>query len=181
MAHIILIGLRASGKTTIARQLAEQLDRPCVDLDDRVRDALGTPTIQHAWESVGEPGFRDAEAAALTQALAESPSILALGGGTPSAPGASDALRLAQQQGNAIVFYLCAPPDVLRQRLNTSVGSSDPQRPSLTGKGLLEELDDVFDQRDPLYRALADCVLDATQPTHSITQQILDQLPDSVV
>ncbi|MFG0256611.1 MAG: shikimate kinase [Phycisphaerales bacterium JB043] len=174
MPHLVLIGLRASGKTTLARALGDTLCLPHIDLDDRVRDALGAPSIQHAWNTLGEPAFRNEETTQLGRALAEPESIIALGGGTPTAPNALDTLRHAQDEGLIEICYLHAPPGILRQRLRDSVGSSDIERPSLTAKGLLEEIDDIYEQRDPIYRRLADHTIDATLPTEAVVQAILN-------
>ena len=78
-----------------------------------------------------------------------------------------------------MIYYLSAPSDVLRKRLSDAVGQTDIQRPSLTGKGMLEEVDDVYNQRDPLYRDLATVVLDASQSIRTTTQSILNHLNES--
>lgn len=155
------MGLRAAGKSTVGRALAERTGVPVVDLDDRTLRALGFPTIADAWRSAGEPAFRAAESAALAIVLAEPPCVVSLGGGTPMAPGADALLRDAVNAGRAVVVYLHAPPAVLRARLR----EGDPARPSLTGTGMLDEIDAVYAQRDPIYRALAAHIVDASMPT----------------
>ncbi|MBY0262467.1 MAG: hypothetical protein K2Q20_08995, partial [Phycisphaerales bacterium] len=85
---IVLIGLRGSGKSTLARLLAKRLGLIPVDLDDRTPGFAGQPTVAAVFANLGEPAFREAEARALRQALAEPGIVLALGGGTPTAPGA---------------------------------------------------------------------------------------------
>ncbi|MHC4976727.1 MAG: shikimate kinase [Planctomycetota bacterium] len=178
MPHIVLIGLRASGKTTLAHELSRALDLPSLDLDDRVRDALDAPTIQHVWKTLGEPAFREEEITQLRRALAEPESIIALGGGTPTATYAEAILREAQDEGAIEIYYLKAPPAVLRERLSASVGESDVQRPSLTGKGLLDEIVDVYNARDPLYCALADHIVDATLPLEALMQILINTRSD---
>lgn len=154
------MGLRASGKTTLGPKLAARAGTPFADLDDRTLELLGHPTIADAWRALGEPGFRDAEARALRAALTEPRSVLALGGGTPTAPGAADLLRTNTHAGTITLVYLHAPPDVLRARLR----EGDASRPSLTGGNMLDEIDAVYRARDPLYRELAGLVVDATTP-----------------
>lgn len=132
-----------------------------IDLDDRTLAALGYSTIAEAWRTSGEPAFRATESEALAAALAEPPCVVSLGGGTPMAPGADALLRDAANNGRAVLVYLHAPPSVLRARLR----EGDPSRPSLTGAGMLDEIDAVFAQRDPIYRSLAAHIVDATTTT----------------
>lgn len=156
--HILLIGLRASGKTTLARALAQRLGAAAIDLDDEALRALGAPDVETAWRTLGEPVFRAAERDALERALASpAPAIIAAGGGAPTAPGAELVIRAAQADGRAIVVYLRCAPSTLRDRLR-ALGGAGADRPSLTGGDPLDEIEAVFARRDPLYRALADVI-----------------------
>lgn len=154
---LVLLGLRGAGKTTLGPMIASRAGTPFVDLDDRTLLLLGHPTIADAWRDVGEPAFRAAETSSLRAALKDPRSVLALGGGTPTAPGAAELLREAARARTITMVYLHAPPDVLRAR----VREGDANRPSLTGAGTLEEIDAVYRTRDPLYRELAGRVVDA--------------------
>lgn len=165
---VVLMGLRASGKTTLGRALAERLGRRFIDLDDRTLALLGDGTIADAFRRAGEPAFRAAEVEALGSALAEEGIVLALGGGTPTAPGAEAMLREAQAQGRAALVYLRCEPETLRARLRAS-GGAGANRPSLTGDDPLDEIERVHAARDPVYRALADVVLEGEQTAASIT------------
>ncbi len=168
-SSIVLMGLRASGKSTLGAALANRLSRPFVDLDDRTLALLGVPTASEAWDRLGEPAFRAAEVRALHGALATPGQVIALGGGTPTAPGAAELLRGAQ---NTRLVYLRCQPHVLRERLSRS-GGPGANRPSLTGKDPLAEIDTVFAQRDPLYRSLATHVIESSaSPTGLIAELI---------
>lgn len=154
---VVLIGLRASGKSTIGRALSVRLGLPFVDLDHRTPRFAGSASVAEAIERLGLPAFRDAETRALRAALHDPACVLALGGGTPTAPNAGEMLREHQRAGQAIVVYLRASVATLRSRLATS---DNLHRPSLTGQGLIEEVGTLFEQRDPLYRALADHIVE---------------------
>jgi len=156
---VALMGLRASGKTTLGRALAERLERPFIDLDDRTLALLGDETIADAFRRAGEPAFRRAEAEALAAALTEAPCVLALGGGTPTAPGAESALRDAQARRDLLLCYLACHPATLRARLEAA-GGAGANRPSLTGDDPLDEIERVHTARDGAYRALADVVVE---------------------
>ncbi len=164
-APIVLMGLRASGKSTVGALLAGRLGVAFVDLDDRTLQALRRAhpamnfgAVADAWRALGETAFRVAERDALRAALAEGRIVLALGGGTPTAPGAPALLEAAKRAG-AEIFYLRAEPALLRQRLAASGEAAS--RPSLTGRGTLEEIEEVFAARDPLYRSLRTVEIDA--------------------
>jgi len=152
---LLLIGLRGSGKSTLARALGNAQGRQHVDLDDLTLRALGCATVSEAWRTKGERAFRAAEAGVLSR-LMDTPSgrIVALGGGTPTAPGVADAIERAKSEGRGVVVYLRAEPKVLAARLRAS-GGSGTNRPSLTGADPIDEIAEVFARRDPLYTRLA--------------------------
>jgi shikimate kinase len=160
--NLILIGLRGSGKTTAGRLAADLLGRDFTDLDEETARLLNAPTVAEAWRERGEPAFRRAEVRALRSALARDRQIVALGGGTPTAPGACELLRAEQAAGRARVLYLWAPAAALRERLR---GTDLASRPSLTGADPLTEIEHVLAQRDDLYRTVADLVI--TTEAHS--------------
>lgn len=170
---ILLIGLRGSGKSTLGRLLADRLRRPFIDLDDLTAAELGTHSPAEAFTSHGEPAFRLAEARALSLVLAgdQRPSpVVALGGGTPTAPGASDLLQQARTDNRARMVYLRASVNTLRDRLERSDASS---RPALTPLGLLDEIATILQRRGPLYTAIADVIIEIDTLT---PQQATDQI-----
>jgi len=152
---LVLIGLRVSGKTTLGKRLAADLGRPFVDLDDRVASHFNVDRAGEALRAHGLDAFRAAETDRLVAALTEPGVVLALGGGTPTAPGASGALRAAT---DAVIVYLHAEPATLADRLR-AIGSAS--RPSLTGKDPADEFDDLYAARDPIFRSVAHEVIDA--------------------
>lgn len=159
--HLVLIGLRAAGKTTLGERLAREFGLPAIDLDDRTRERLGAASVRTAFTTFGETRFREAEAEALAAALEDAPSVIALGGGTPTAPGAEALLRGARAERRAVVIFLDPPLDLLARRLDADAGD----RPSLTGRGVVEEIEDVASRRRGLYQSLADIV--ATEAVES--------------
>jgi shikimate kinase len=156
---IVLMGLRGSGKSTLGRALAERLGRRFVDLDDRTAAALGCATPGEALRTHGEPAFRGAEAEALCGALGEAGIVLALGGGTPTAPGAADLLRERSADGRAAVLYLRASAAALAERLAVAEQRGGPERPPLVGDDPIGEIGLLLERRDGLYRELAGSVL----------------------
>lgn len=169
-AHIILLGLRASGKTTLGPPLAARLGCPFTDLDDRTLALLHCATASEAFRTHGEPAFRAAEVRALRETLSHPRQVIALGGGTPTAPGAADLLRDAARAG-AVLIYLHAPPAALRDRLR---GTDMANRPGLLGTDPLAEIEALYAARDPLYRALATHTLDVgAQSQHEALSRLV--------
>jgi len=154
---ILLIGLRGSGKSTLGAHLATRLGVEFTDLDDLTLKNMGAHSVAQAWQSEGEPAFRKAEANALRQAIDQSidGGVIALGGGTPTAPGAEAIIREAP----ATTIYLRGVPALLRSRLPAD---DEPNRPSLTGASPTDEIERVFNARDPLYASIADHTIDLT-------------------
>lgn len=149
---IALVGMRATGKTTLGKALAEHLGSTFVDTDQRFVAEHG-PIADYVAAN-GWPAFRSEEER-LVRASLEPGCVVATGGGAIE----SDATRalLAEQ---ASVIWLRADAALLRQRL-----AGDDHRPSLTGAPVVDEVADVLAKRDPLYRNAADHILDANLAT----------------
>lgn len=150
---IALVGYRASGKSTIGRLLAERLGRSFLDSDAEVERRDGR-TIASIFSEDGEAAFRDMEEAAVRNLCESHPgAVLATGGGAILREVTRSALA-----NYGAVAYLSAPPSVLAIRLRRSGGD----RPALTSAGLVEEVETVLAARDPLYRAIADLIIDTS-------------------
>ena len=53
MSTIAIIGYSGSGKTTISEWIANYLDMPCIDTDDKVLEHLGMSSVQSVWDEEG--------------------------------------------------------------------------------------------------------------------------------
>jgi len=155
--NVILIGLRGSGKSTTGRLIARELGHAFVDLDDATALELNAPDAGAAIREHGIEAFRRAETRALERELDTNATVLALGGGTPTAPGAARLLRGADRRNRTRVLYLRAEPETLLRRIE----SDTTDRPALVGGRPLAEIRQLFEERDPLYRELADEIIDA--------------------
>ncbi|MCK4872193.1 MAG: shikimate kinase [Phycisphaerales bacterium] len=154
--NIALIGLRGSGKTTIGRELAEQLWCDFVDLDDLALARFAESTVSDVWSAHGEAAWREAEVEALGDVLGRSDDVIALGGGAPMIPQAREMLTTSQMADEIKIVYLKAGEATLRSRLEAEPGD----RPSLTDAGTIDEIAAILRKRDPVYQDLADQVLD---------------------
>lgn len=149
--HVVLVGPMGSGKSTVGHALAQRLGLPFVDLDARIADAAGCD-IPAIFASEGEAGFRRREADALAAALATNTAVIATGGGAVLAEANRQAMRDAGD-----VIYLQVDPAVQLQRL-----AGDTGRPLLQGEDRAGRLARLQAEREPLYRAAAHHVLDAS-------------------
>ncbi|QOY94956.1 3-dehydroquinate synthase [Massilia sp. UMI-21] len=164
--NIFLVGLMGSGKTTIGRQLARRLGMRFVDSDHEIEARTGA-SIPWIFEIEGEGSFRRREADMIRALTAQAGLVLATGGGAVLNP-ASRAL-LAER---GTVIYLRASIGSILQRT-----SHDKNRPLLQTADPRAKLEELLAQRDPLYREIADLVIDTGRPNvQSMVQTILDQL-----
>lgn len=142
---VALVGLSGTGKSTVGRVLAAEAMLALVDLDALItqRAGLAIPTL---FSRYGEPHFRELEAAALEQALADGPVIVATGGGVVLRAENRTLLR-----ANAFVVWLDAPIEALVARLL----AHDEERPLLTGGDPTAQLTALRNDRAALYAEVA--------------------------
>ena len=173
---LVLIGLRGSGKTTVGRALAQRLNCPWSDLDERALALCAQPTIQAVFEGPGEARWRAAEADALRSALAERPSVLSLGGGAPTVHEVKKQLQDARRAGGLRVIWLDASAECLARRVEAHDQERPPLRLHPDGSPLspLEESRLLEDERSETYRALADQVVEADQELDEVLEAILE-------
>ncbi len=162
--RLTLVGYRASGKSTVGRLAAARLGWPFIDADTAVEEDLGQP-IRAFFAAQGEPAFRAAESTTLQRLLAGNAClVLATGGGAVL----SEANRALLAARGGLVAYLHAPAEVLQARLRHNAGG----RPSLTGGTVSDEVPAILAVRDPLYRAVANAVIDATRGTTAVADEL---------
>ncbi|MDQ6619626.1 MAG: shikimate kinase [Pseudomonadota bacterium] len=148
--NLILVGLPGSGKTTLGRQLARRFGKPFHDADLELEARLGVsiPTI---FEIEGEVAFRDREAAVIGELSQRSGIVLATGGGA--------VLRADNREhlaASGSVLYLHASPQSLWRRVR-----HNRHRPLLNTGDPLSRLAELYAERDPLYRSIADWVIES--------------------
>ncbi len=171
--RIVLIGPRGCGKSLIGRNLAQRLHCAFSDLDDLTLAEFAEPTVAAIWQSHGEAAWRTAEVRVLRKLLHEAAgtSVLALGGGTPIIPEARAALL--SEHDLYIVYLRCSSTELAR-RLSQEPGD----RPSITGRGSLQEVGEVLAAREPVYESLAHSVIEADHAAGQVVESILRILPD---
>ena len=154
------------GKSTVGRHLARRLDTAFVDTDAVIERHIGGP-IRTFFEQQGEDRFRDIEAAVLADVIADTPGVIATGGGIVLRDENRDRLR-----DQTTCIYLRSTPEELFRRLR-----HDSKRPLLQVADPLARLRELFAQRDPLYRQAAHFVIETGRPSvPTLVNMILMQL-----
>jgi shikimate kinase len=147
--NIFLVGLMGAGKTTIGRLLARHYGCVFRDSDHEIEARTGVK-IPLIFEIEGEAGFRRREEGAIADLTALSGIVLATGGGAVLSMANRERLRQ-----NGVVVYLHGTPEQLYERTR-----HDRNRPLLQTDDPLEKLRELYRVRDPLYREVADIIVD---------------------
>jgi shikimate kinase len=162
MANIIIIGMRGVGKTTIGRLLSERLQKKWIDIDEEIVRREGK-TIPEMVELHGWDFFRQKEHEEVMRLVEQENLVISTGGGVLMYFNNSELLKASGK-----LVLLTAESSTLAQRLRES-----HQRPSLSGKDPLQEIDEIWEQRRDLYLKCADMVVDTE---HWDDQRIVDEI-----
>jgi shikimate kinase len=146
---LFLTGPMGAGKSTIGRQLSRQLRLTFFDSDREIENRTGVD-IPLIFELEGEQGFRKRERLVIDELTSLPDIVLATGGG--AILDADNRKHLAER---GLVIYLHA--SVNQQLARTK---HDRNRPLLQTDNPRQRLDDLMRLRDPLYREIADLVID---------------------
>ena len=155
-----------AGKSTIGRLLAKELRLPFKDSDKEIEVRTGA-SIPLIFDVEGEVGFRDRESATIADLCEMNGLVLATGGGAVMRPENRESLK----SGGCVIY------------LHTSVAQQigrtarDKNRPLLRGPNPEKTLSDLMTLRDPLYREIADIIIETDErPPRMVVMEILDAL-----
>lgn len=162
---IVLVGLMATGKSTVGRRLATRLGLPFVDADTEIETAAGM-SISDIFAKFGEPHFRDGERRVIHRLMDGRPKVIATGGGA-FVNDETRALILAE----ALTIWLDAPVEVLAER----VGRRDT-RPLLRGKDPRKVLAELAAIRNPLYAQAPIRIESGHAPHENTVRAILEAI-----
>jgi shikimate kinase len=155
-----------AGKTTVGRAVARRLERPFFDSDHEVEARTGA-RIPVIFELEGEAGFREREAQMIEELTLREGIVLATGGGAVLRPENRAALK-----ARGFVVYLRAHPHDLWLRTRR-----DKNRPLLQTEDPKARLEALYEARDPLYREVADFVIETGRPSvNGLVNMVLMQL-----
>ena len=153
--NIVLIGMPASGKSTVAGLLSAELSRTVLDTDKMIEDAR-QKRISEIFESEGESAFRDYETCEIANASLQNNRIIATGGGAVIK---KENVRMLKQNG--VLFFIDRP---YRKLVPTS------DRPLASN---LESIKKRYDERYNIYLESADTRIDADDQPVNVAKKII--------
>ena len=162
--NIVLIGYRGTGKSVISRILADTLHCQHYGIDEEITRKAGR-LISEIVEQEGWDSFREIERKVVEEVATEARnSVIDCGGGV-----VLDERNVRDLRCNSKIVLLISSLEKIVGRIK------DTNRPPLKeGLSFAEEQRQVISERDPMYRAAADCIFDTTylKPRQTATKII---------
>lgn len=149
---VFLVGPMGAGKSTIGRLLSQELKFEFHDSDKVIEERCGAD-IPWIFDREGEQGFRDRETSVIDELTQLSGIVLSTGGGAVIRP---ENRRYLGARGT--VIYLCT--SVEQQLARTARDRNRPLLQTADPEAVLRKL---FSERDPLYREIADIIIETDQ------------------
>lgn len=158
--------MMGAGKSTVGRVLARRLKWRFIDSDHEIERRCGVK-IPVIFEIEGEAGFRARETQIIAELTALEGVVLATGGGVVLSE-----VNRRHLGAQGTVVYLWARPEHLFERVR-----QDKNRPLLATADPMTRLQELYTERDPLYRSVADLVIETgTQSVQALTRDLLERL-----
>lgn len=156
-----------SGKTTVGRALAKKLNKRFVDSDHEIEARTGV-AISVIFDIEGEASFRQREADVIRDLCQQEDIVLATGGGAVLHPQSRQFLH----DCGTVVYLKASIGSILHRTRH------DKKRPLLRTADPRKKLEELEQQRDPLYREIAHMVIETGQPQlQTLVQSIVEKLP----
>lgn len=157
MNKIVLIGFRATGKTSIGKALAEKLNWKFLDLDEEIQKRT-KKSIKEIVEEGGWEKFRSLEKEFLKEILDLENMVLALGGGS-----VLHQKEMSELREKSFVVWLFASKETILERMERDTKTSS-QRPNLTNLcNLEEEIERLLKEREKLYNNFSHVKIDTSK------------------
>jgi shikimate kinase len=152
---VALIGMAGVGKSTVGRMLAERMQSRFIDSDDYIRRADGR-SLQAIINEDGIDMFRKKETQAICS-INTPDSVIATGGSAIYEPKA-----MAHLSSFCFIIWLRADTAVIQARIGSII-----HRGLASDAGL--SIDEIMNEREPLYERYADRVIDCSSSCASTT------------
>ena len=156
---IFLIGYRGTGKSTVARELAERLGFDWIDADDEIEQPRRQNRSPRSFARTAKRRFAIWKPTSSPSWPAAAATVIALGGGAVLREANRQAIRAAGP-----VVWLTASVDTILERLAADAATAS-RRPNLTTAGGRAEIEAVLAARTPIYRECATLVVDTEGKT----------------
>ena len=164
--NVYLVGFMGSGKSTVGKLLAKNLNKGFVDADELLEGKVGI-SIREIFEKYGEEYFRQIETEIMSEVTKTRGVVVACGGGVVLR---EENMRLLKSTG--IVVYLHVSVEELVRRL-----LDDEERPLLQVNNRVRRIRSLYRIRLPLYMRYADIIVDNTRKTpREAVQEIMREI-----
>jgi shikimate kinase len=170
---VYLIGMPASGKTTIGKQVAKKANFTFIDLDD-VISTKEEVSIKQIFQEKGEAYFREIESKYLKEvSQTKTNTVISLGGGTPCY---YDNIDVILSSGK--VFYINAPDYVIVSRIMRGV-TKRPLFANLNEDELRDKVFQLVKEREPFYLKAHHQIDAKTRSKKDIVEEIISHIKKS--
>ena len=153
--NIALIGMPASGKSTVGKILASEMSRDFRDTDELIT-LSAKKTIRDIFSEDGEAAFRDLETEAIASVSVQNKMIIATGGGSILREENVDMLKQ-----NSVLFFIDRSLDALLPTADRPLSQSR------------DDLEKRYNERYPIYSAVADVIIDANAQPDEVAKKII--------
>jgi shikimate kinase len=173
--NIVLIGYRCTGKSSVGKLLAFELERDFLDTDQLV-ETFSKESIEEIVERQGWEYFRNIEKKIIKKVSEKEDKIIATGGGV-----VADEENLQNLRKNGFLIWLKADRDTIGKRMGDDRRSGSV-RPSLTGDHPEDEIGKVLRIREPYYKKAGNMEVDTTHLSETeVAHKIINKLPKEVI
>jgi shikimate kinase len=151
--NVVLIGYRATGKSTVGRILSAKLKITFWDTDAMIEKSMAMPIKEivalHGWDF-----FRAKERETIKYLTQKEDGVIATGGGVVLDEENVKSLKLA-----GVIIWINAPLQDIIDRLKKDA-QNIATRPQFTSGNIIQETIDIMRQRLPLYESAANHTVD---------------------
>ena len=162
--NVILIGFMGTGKTTVARRIAEKTGYDIKEMDEMIENDMGMSVAQ-IFQDYGEPYFRDLESDMAQRVAASERVVISCGGGTVLRRKNVDALR-----SSGSIVLLRAKPETVLERVKKN-GDKRPLLSRYQSRGYISWL---MKKRSDIYADAADYII-------NVDGRTADDIADEII
>ncbi|MGP1923408.1 MAG: shikimate kinase AroK [Arsenophonus sp. NEOnobi-MAG3] len=169
--NIFLVGPMGAGKSTIGRQIAQQLRMEFFDSDQEIERRTGAD-VSWVFDLEGEQGFREREEKIINKLTEKQGIVLATGGGSVKSKETRNRLS-----ARGVVVYL--ETRIEKQMARTQ---RDKKRPllQLDHQPARKVLEKLAHERNPFYEEIADITIHTNDKSAKVVSNLIIRLIENI-